>query len=471
MSSSSTSARALKWEFFLTRWQQAYEVVSGALGNAAAAAAGAPRLSPIEAARLDVLLAKAERARSALAQLREFDARHAALSARYGPLAASLPELRRRLRAGELDRLAEYGRGGGRADGEGGPLGEPLRQAMRMLEEGEEASGSRAATGAAAATTTPTPTTTPAGRSDRFGIRVAFRAEHPLGVLRSWAEYRSAFNRVSKAAGELLEGPNLGRLASFNRERRALLAEASSLRRQLVDAGACAPSEEAAAAAAAEAFENGGSTADGASTPPPPPPPPLPDLASVERDCAELEALTEALQRVRAAHAALIARGLAGVDLEALEARLALRMGAAAGGGGGRQQRGDEGSGAQAAIARLRALKAAVCGGGGGWGGGGGFREEEADAELKVDAEVAEAGWRASGLPHEAWEQLDADVATLAAVAARLRLRDEGRSGGGQQQQQQPQGTILVTVQDASDLNVARAQQALYERLSQLQRA
>lgn len=462
MSSSSTSARALKWEFFLTRWQQAYEVVSGALGNAAAAAAGAPRLAPSEAARLDVLLAKAERARAALAQLREFDARHAALSARYGPLAASLPELRRRLRAGELDRLAEYGGGEG-------SLGEPLRQAMRMLEEGDEEKGSRAATGATTTTATPTtPTTTPAGRSDRFGIRVAFRAEHPLGVLRSWAEYRSAFNRVSKAAGELLEGPNLGRLASFNRERRALLAEATSLRRQLVDAGACAPSEEAAAAAAAEAFEAGANAADGASSSPPPPPP-LPDLSAVERDCAELEALTEGLRRVRAAHAALIARALSGVDLEALEARLALRMGAAAGGGGGGQQQrgGYEGSEAQAAVARLRALKAAVC--------GGGFRKE-GDEEFRVDAEVAEAGWRASGLPHEAWEQLDADVATLAAVAARLRLRDEGRSGGGrqqqQQQQEQPQGTtILVTVQDASDLNVARAQQALYERLSQLQRA
>jgi len=507
-----STARALKWEFFLTRWQQAYEVVSGALGGAAAAAAGAPRLNALEAARLDVLLLKAERARSALARLRELDARHVSLAARYGPLAGSLPELRRRLRADELHRVAEYARaaasapatGGGGAGvgggggqnvsgGEAGGLREPLAAAMRLLEQQdgvpaavraagatpgattEAAAALASAALAASAAAAPVSEATAAGRADRFGIRVGFRAEHPLGVMRSWAEYCAAFGRVAEAAGELLTaGPPLERLAEFNRERRALLAEASSLRRQLVASGACAPSDEAAAAAANDAEAEAGADGRGPPSSPPLPGPP-PDLSSVERDCDESEALAAALRRVRAAHAAMVARGLGDVDLDALGARLALRMRAAAaddgggraGGGGGGGGRGGgepyEGSEAQAAVGRLRALKAAVCGGGG--------RRAPAPGQRAE----GDASWRASALPHEAWEELRADVQTLGAAALRLRLRDEGRrqaaaaaaAAGGEGLGGDGEGPV-ITVQDASDLNVARAQQALYERLSQL---
>jgi hypothetical protein len=431
MAASPNSARALKWEFFLTRWQQAYDLVASASAAAAAADAAPRLLSPREAARLEMLVAKAERARAALAQLREFDARHRAMVTRYGPVADSLPALRRKLR-----------------------------------EEGRQPSSSVAA---AAATTAPDP----------FGIRAATTTattqQNPsLGLLRSWAEHRAALARVARAASELSGSPQqrsqqqqrgptappAEQLSAFNRERRALLAEASSLRRQLLHAYS-GWGRDARGATAGSRGDGGADDGDDAASPP------LPALfddpsTTVGRDCDEMEALASALRGVRAAHAVGVARALRAVDLDELDARLALRLGRQA---GGEQEKevGQAAVAARGAVARLRQVRQA-------W-----LELQERREEVEPEEEDKEKehalGWRATSFPQEVWEQLEADAEALSGVALRLRIAEEGRRGAGAEATTgaAEARSSFVTVTDATDLNVLRAQQALYDRLSREQ--
>jgi hypothetical protein len=461
MAASPNSARALKWEFFLTRWQQAYDLVASASASAAVPAS-APKLSSREAAGLEMLIAKAERARAALAQLREFDARHRAMVARYGPMAESLPSLRRRLR-------------------------EEQQQQQQQQQQA-----------------TPRPRPRRHSSPDPFGVRAgAPAASGPFGLLRSWSEHRAALARVSQAAAELTQrgGPPPEQLAAFNRERRALLAEAASLRRQLLQAGAASTATTRTAGAASRS--GGQDDDDDGGDHLPLLPRPFDDpSATVARDCQQMEALALALRGVRAARAVALSRALARVELDELDARLALRLGRRRR-AGGEDDHEQEAAAARAAVGRLRQVKQAwllqqqqgqgQLGGGGGGGGGGGEGREAAAAPAAAAAttqaakqeqdrraadEAAEEqrerllGWRATSFPQEVWEQLEADAEALAGVAARLRLREEARRPPPPppppQDGDPPRsaGAAFVTVTDASDLNVLRAQQALYDRLS-----
>ena len=58
--------------------------------------------------------------------------------------------------------------------------------------------------------------------SDPFGIRVAFRSDHPLGLL-TWREYLQLMQRITQASRQLLSGASLEQLLAFNRARHQLV--------------------------------------------------------------------------------------------------------------------------------------------------------------------------------------------------------------------------------------------------------
>lgn len=61
-----------------------------------------------QAARLDILLQKAVRARQILHQLQECDVQHVQLQSRFQPLLQQLPQLQAQLQADELSKMTEF---------------------------------------------------------------------------------------------------------------------------------------------------------------------------------------------------------------------------------------------------------------------------------------------------------------------------------------------------------------------------
>jgi hypothetical protein len=93
-----SSARAAKWEFFVTRWGALYDWVSGAVRAAQdGAAAGGARVGAEEAARMGVLLRKAVRARQVLLQVRAAAGQRALKTAlrRHASIVTGRPAARR----------------------------------------------------------------------------------------------------------------------------------------------------------------------------------------------------------------------------------------------------------------------------------------------------------------------------------------------------------------------------------------
>lgn len=171
---------------------------------ASAQQGGTGHLAGIEAAKMDVVLQKAVRARRVLQQLQDFSNKQQQLELQYRPVVAQLPALLEQLRPEELSQAAEF------AALEG--MREPLLQA----------SGSTSAA----------MTSTAAQATDPFGIRIAFRPGHPLSLL-TWGQYLATVSRMSRTVEQQLQHHDWTALAAFNSERRQLVHELQALRQQL----------------------------------------------------------------------------------------------------------------------------------------------------------------------------------------------------------------------------------------------
>ncbi|KAF6257500.1 hypothetical protein COO60DRAFT_1222554 [Scenedesmus sp. NREL 46B-D3] len=187
-------------EAFLTRWQMLMDAVGGVVASAKQTA---PQINPLEAARLDVVLKKAVRAREVLQQLQEYSQRQQQLELKYRPVVQQLPALQQQLRPEELSAAAEFA------------LTEGMRQPIMQQVTGSDAAAVSAAQAA-----------------DPYGIRVALRPGHPLALL-TWQQYIATVMRMSKTVEQQLQGPAVEALAAFNRERKLLVHELQALRQQL----------------------------------------------------------------------------------------------------------------------------------------------------------------------------------------------------------------------------------------------
>eukprot|EP00879_Flechtneria_rotunda_P007919 GHRR01008297.1.p1 GENE.GHRR01008297.1~~GHRR01008297.1.p1 ORF type:complete len:338 (+),score=146.04 GHRR01008297.1:547-1560(+) len=191
--------RAGGWEFFVTRWQMFAVAFSNVVHSAKQTV---PQVSAVEAAKINVVLKKAVRARQLLQQLQDFGQRQEQLELRYRPVVQQLPSLQQQLHPGELSQAAEFA------------VSEGMRQPILQV------TGKSAAAVSAAEV------------SDPFGIRVAFRPGHPLALL-TWKQYIAIVSRVSRTVEQQLQGPCLDALSAFNRERKLLVQELQALKQQL----------------------------------------------------------------------------------------------------------------------------------------------------------------------------------------------------------------------------------------------
>eukprot|EP00877_Chromochloris_zofingiensis_P001257 jgi/Chrzof1/11131/Cz05g25020.t1 len=148
-----------------------------------------------QAARLDILLQKAVRARQILHQLQECDVQHVQLQSRFQPLLQQLPQLQAQLQADELSKMTEFA------------MTEGMREPIMQV--------------------TGKPSAPAAQVTDRFGIRIGFSKSHPLALM-TWRDYIRQFQHVSRTAEAILSGPKLEEVGRFNRGRRALVGVVSS---------------------------------------------------------------------------------------------------------------------------------------------------------------------------------------------------------------------------------------------------
>lgn len=165
---------------------------------------GGSNLAQLEAAKIDVVLKKAVRARQILQQLQEFSSKQQQIELHYRPVVQQLPTLLQQLQPEELSQAAEFA------------VVEGLRAPILQV------TGSSSAASSATA----------AQASDPYGIRIAFRPGHPLALL-TWRQYLAVVARMSRTVEQQLQGAAMDALVAFNRERRQLVHELQALRQQL----------------------------------------------------------------------------------------------------------------------------------------------------------------------------------------------------------------------------------------------
>ncbi|KAF8073127.1 hypothetical protein HT031_000788 [Scenedesmus sp. PABB004] len=191
--------RLAGWEAFVRGWVALSESVSGVLASARPAAAP---LGAGEAARLDVVIKKALRAKEILQALQEAAAKQEELERRFAPAVRALPALAAELRPEQLAAAAEFA------------ATEGMRAPLLAVTGGADGCVSAAQA------------------SDPYGIRCAFAPGHPLALL-SWRGYLAIVTRMARTVEHQLQGPALEALAAFNGERRRLVQELQALRQQL----------------------------------------------------------------------------------------------------------------------------------------------------------------------------------------------------------------------------------------------
>jgi hypothetical protein len=172
-------------------------------------------------------------------------------------------------------------------------------------------------------------------RADPWGIRIALRPGHPLALL-NWQQYVGIVWRVSRTVEQQLQGPALEALLAFNRERRRLvravalgwcLGAAAAVtcvcqRRMLPQAlkasrrprTPCAlPAQVQELTALRQQLE---------------PEVELPQLQPLRDETEALDEVLGSLAALQDAHTAMLAQDMGALDLEVLELKLKLKLGA-----------------------------------------------------------------------------------------------------------------------------------------------